>query len=70
MALGYFRHPRGGRLFETERFFLLCETAEFAKQSFDCGSGRLENRLVIPRSFLARTPSQALVAKFEDEIIY
>ena len=33
------------------------------------GSRRLENRLVVPGSFLARTTSRAIATKFEEEII-
>jgi len=33
------------------------------------GSRRLENGLVIPGSFLARTTSSAIATKFEEEII-
>ena len=33
------------------------------------GSRRLENGLVVPRSFLARTTSRAIATKFEEEII-
>ena len=34
------------------------------------GSRRLENRLVVPGSFLDVTTSQAIVAKIEEEIIH
>ena len=33
------------------------------------GSRRLENRLVVPGSFLARTTSRAIATKFEEEMI-
>ena len=33
------------------------------------GSRRLENRLVVPGSFLARMTSRAIATKFEEEII-
>ena len=49
----------------------------FLKKSSQCeqnasqgnGSRRLENGLVVPRSFQARTTSRAIAAKFEEEII-
>jgi len=34
------------------------------------GSRRLENGLVVPRSFLARMTSRAITTKFEEEIIH
>ena len=33
------------------------------------GSRRLENGLVVPRTFKARTPSRAIATKFEREIL-
>ena len=34
------------------------------------GSRRLENRLVVPGTFKARTPSRAIATKFEREILW
>ena len=69
MALGYFRHPRGGGRFSSKQsaFFFYVKQQNLRNKALIVDREDWKTDLL---SFLARTPSQALVAKFEDEIIY